>query len=106
MPGSRKRLIPALAAPARRLAARMILVALVALAALPGVLLPATEARAAATPLFVQTASNEVGSGTTNAVAFESANGAGNLVVAYVVWNNTGAVSVSDSRGNGYASAG
>jgi glucose/arabinose dehydrogenase/PKD repeat protein len=80
----------------------MIVVALVALAAL----LPATEARAASTPLFVQTASNEVGSGTTNAVAFGNANGAGNLVVAYVIWSNTGAVSVSDSRGNGYASAG
>ena len=38
--------------------------------------------------------------------AFTNANAAGNLVVAYVIWNNTGAVSLSDSRGNSYASAG
>ena len=75
------------------------------LTALFWVLLSGPAAQAA-TPAFVQTASNEVCSGTTNSVAFGSANGAGNLIVAYVVWNNTGAVSMSDSRGNAYASAG
>ena len=39
-------------------------------------------------------------------VAFTNNNTAGNLIVAYVIWNNTGAVSLSDSRGNAYASAG
>ena len=31
---------------------------------------------------------------------------AGNLIVAYAIWNNAGGVSLSDSRGNAYASAG
>jgi glucose/arabinose dehydrogenase/PKD repeat protein len=60
---------------------------------------------AAATPAFVQTRSREVTSGTTNALAFTSANTAGNLIVVAVVWNNTGAVTVTDSRANTYTSA-
>ena len=56
----------------------------------------------AATPSFVQGASNEVGSGTTNSVAFSQANTAGNLIAVYVVWNNSGAVTVADNRGNPY----
>jgi glucose/arabinose dehydrogenase len=60
----------------------------------------------AATPAFVQTRAAEVGSGTTNSVAFSNANTAGNLIVAYVIWNNSGGVSVSDSRGNPYTSVG
>jgi glucose/arabinose dehydrogenase/chitodextrinase len=58
-----------------------------------------------AAPTFVQTAAREVNSGTTNALAFTSANTAGNLVVAYVVWSNTSTVTVTDSRGNTYAAA-
>src|SRR6266540_352453 len=46
-----------------------------------------------------------VTSGKVNSLAFSSANTAGNLIVAYVLWNNTGSVSLSDSRGNGYAGA-
>ena len=57
----------------------------------------------AATPTFVQAKANEVTSGTTNSVAFASANGAGNLIVAYVVWNNGGTASVTDTRGNAYS---
>ena len=51
----------------------------------------------------MQTRAREVTSGTTNSLAFTSANTAGNLIVVYVVWNNTGAVSLSDTRGNTYA---
>jgi glucose/arabinose dehydrogenase/PKD repeat protein len=57
----------------------------------------------AATPTFVQAKANEVTSGTTNRVAFTSANGVGNLIVAYVVWNNGGTASVTDTRGNAYS---
>ena len=57
-----------------------------------------------AAPAFVQGAANEIRSGTTNSRAFPNANTAGNLIVAYVVWTNTGTVTLSDSKGNSYAS--
>ena len=64
------------------------------------------ESAHAAGPAYVQGGAKEVRSGTTNALSFGTGNGAGNLVVAYVVWNNTGTATVTDSRGNAYASAG
>src|SRR4029453_15021635 len=70
-----------------------------------GVLPPQREAVAAATPTFVQARANEVTSGSTNSLALRSATAAGNLIVVYVLWSNAGAVSLSDSRGNSYASA-
>jgi glucose/arabinose dehydrogenase len=70
-----------------------------------GILPPHLDAIAAATPTFVQSRANEVTSGSTNSLAFSSPNTAGNLIVVYVLWGNTGAVSLSDSRGNSYASA-
>ena len=63
-------------------------------------------AAAVATPTFVQAKSKQIRSGTANSLAFTSANVAGNLIVVSVVWSNTGAVSLADSRGNAYASAG
>src|SRR4029079_18732586 len=89
---------------ARRMRARGAATSLVVLAALLCLLLPA--AAQAATPTFVQTGAAEIRSGTTNPVSFAGANTAGNLIVAYVVWNNTGSVTLSDSRGNAYLSAG
>ena len=59
----------------------------------------------AATPTFVQARAKEINSGTVNSLAFNSANTAHNLVVVYVLWNNTGSVAVSDNRGNSYAAA-
>ena len=59
----------------------------------------------AATPGYVQGQGNEIKSGTVNSLAFQSANTAGNLIVAYVVWSTTSAVTVSDSKGSVYASA-
>jgi glucose/arabinose dehydrogenase/PKD repeat protein len=104
MPSPRSRPIPVIAALAgSRRAVRIAIAAGVLAASLS--LLPALDAYAADTPTFVQTRAKEVNSGTTNALAFNSANTAGNLIVAYVVWNNTGAVSLSDSHGNGYTSA-
>ena len=67
--------------------------------------LPRVNALAAATPTFVQATAKEVKSGTTNSLAFSSANTAGNLIVVYATWSNTGSVTVSDSRGNSYATA-
>jgi chitodextrinase len=60
---------------------------------------------AAATPSFKQAKANEISSGTTDSVTFASANTAGNLIVVYVLWNNTNTVGVSDSKGNTYAAA-
>jgi hypothetical protein len=77
---------------------------LIAASVLIGTLSTPRDALAAATPTFVQARANEVTSGSTNSLAFNTANTAGNLIVVYVLWNNTGAVSLSDSRGNSYAS--
>ncbi len=74
--------------------------ALVVAAAMLSIVSPSVAS--AATPAYVQGASAQVGSGTTASVAFPGANTAGNLIVAYVVWNNTGTVTVSDSKGNTY----
>ena len=94
---------PSLAA-ARWRAPRLAGVA-VALGVLLSLSLPTLAARAASTPTFVQTKSNEVSSGTSNTLAFTNANASGNLIVAYVVWSNTSTVTVTDSNGNGYVSA-
>jgi len=59
-----------------------------------------------APPAFVQGRAGESTSGTTTPVAFASNNAAGNLIVAYVIWSNSGTVSLADSRGNTYAAAG
>ncbi len=59
----------------------------------------------AAVPSFVQAQAREISSGKTNSVTFASANTAGNLIVASVLWSNAGAVTLADSRGNAYASA-
>jgi chitodextrinase len=56
-------------------------------------------------PRFVQKRFLEVTSGSSVSVIFRRPNTAGNLIVAYVVWDNGGAVSLTDSRGNSYVSA-
>ncbi|HSX28375.1 MAG TPA: fibronectin type III domain-containing protein [Candidatus Saccharimonadales bacterium] len=60
---------------------------------------------AAASPSFKQAKANEISSGNSNSVTFASANTAGDLIVVYVLWNNTDAVNLSDSLGNTYAAA-
>jgi glucose/arabinose dehydrogenase/PKD repeat protein len=59
---------------------------------------------AAATPVFQQANAREITSGTVNSVAFTNANTAGNLIVVYAVWGNTGSVTLSDTAGNTYVS--
>jgi glucose/arabinose dehydrogenase/PKD repeat protein/chitodextrinase len=39
-----------------------------------------------------------------NSLAFTNANAAGNLIIVYVVWDNSSPVTLRDSRGNTYAS--
>lgn len=58
----------------------------------------------AANPAFVQARAKQITSGTVNSLAFANANTVGNLILVYVVWDNSGPVTLRDSRGNGYAS--
>ena len=58
----------------------------------------------AANPAFVQARSKQITTGTVNSLTFTNANAAGNLIVAYVVWDNPSPVTLRDSRGNTYAS--
>jgi len=60
---------------------------------------------AAATPTFVQEKDNQVTTGKTNSVSFTSPTTNGNIIVAYLIWDNTSAATVSDSAGNIYVSA-
>ncbi len=62
-------------------------------------------AHAAVTPVFVQEKDLQVTSGNSVSVTFPSPNAAGNLIVAYVIWDNSGSVFLSDTRGNTYIGA-
>ena len=75
-------------------------------AALAGSALVPPPAQAAARRAFVQKRDVEIRSGGSASVAFARPNKAGNLIVVYVVWDNGDPVSLTDSRGNTYASAG
>ncbi|MFA6105309.1 MAG: hypothetical protein WC725_01770 [Patescibacteria group bacterium] len=69
-------------------------------------LLGKTNSAMAATPAFVQVNAKEVISSTTNRLTFKKANIAGNTIVVYVAWTNTGTTTITDNRGNVYQSAG
>jgi len=56
----------------------------------------------AATSALVQGRAKEITSGTTNSLAFNNPNTAGNLIVVYAIWGNTGSATISDSNGNAY----
>ena len=79
----------------------LVAVSVAVLASLP----PPNAAFAAVKPVFVQKKYFQVTSGSSVSVTFKKPNTAGNLIIAYVVWDNSGLVSVTDSRGNAYASA-
>jgi glucose/arabinose dehydrogenase/chitodextrinase len=78
------------------------LVSVVALLLVGGILV---KMASAATPTFKQAKAKEITSGVTDGVAFASANTAGDAIVVSLVWSNTGAVNVTDSRGNTYTPA-
>src|SRR5438128_12492504 len=75
-----------------------------ALASLLLALVVVTVAQAA-TPAFVQEKDRQINAGTSNSVAFSAPTTAGNLIVVYLIWDNTGSASVADSLANSYASA-
>ena len=54
---------------------------------------------------FIQKRYLRVISGGSVSVTFKKPNAAGNLIVAYVVWDNAGTVSITDTTGNAYDSA-
>jgi hypothetical protein len=62
-------------------------------------------AYAAPSAAYVQGRATQVTSGTTASLAFSKANTAGNMIVVYLVWDNPGTVTLSDTRGNTYTPA-
>jgi chitodextrinase len=68
-------------------------------------IVPSDQAHCANTPSFVQKAELRITMGSRVSVNFSSSNTAGNLIIAYLVWDNSGSASISDSRGNTYSSA-
>ncbi len=81
----------------------VLVTALILTTAIPSIVSPSQAYAASAA--FVQGGDTQVGSGTTASLAFPSANTSGNLIVVYVVWDNPGTVTVSDTRGNTYTAA-
>ena len=67
-------------------------------------LLVTTTTNPTSIPTFVQTKQNQISSGTSVSTSFNSATGAGNTIVAYVIWNNTASVTLKDSRGDSFVS--
>jgi chitodextrinase len=59
----------------------------------------------AAAPAFVQDNQNLVSSGTSMTTSFKTATTAGDLIVAFVEWDNSGSMSLTDSNGNTYTAA-
>jgi len=70
-----------------------------------GQLVVTTTAAASKPPSFVQVNNNQIASGTSTAVSFKSLTQAGNTIVAYVIWSNTGNVALTDTRGDSFVSA-
>jgi Fibronectin type III domain len=68
--------------------------------------LGAWEGVAQAAPSHVQGKTGYVGSGRSVSATLDRSATAGNLIAVYVVWSNTSAATVTDSRGNTYAPAG
>lgn len=89
--------------PLRRFRAGGVLLALSV--TILGSLALANAAHAALRPRFVQERYFRVTGGSSVSVRFARPNKAGDLIVAYVVWDNTGPVSLTDSTGNAYVSA-
>jgi len=73
--------------------------------AVTGILPPTRCAHAAAKRLFVQKRDQQVTAGSSISVTFRRPNTFGNLIVAYLVWDNSTTVSLTDSRGNTYLNA-
>ena len=59
-----------------------------------------------APPSFVQAKQSLISNGTNVSAAFNTATAAGHTIVAYVIWSNTGSVTLTDSRGDTFVSVG
>src|SRR5262245_8035991 len=77
----------------------------VAAAVFAGHLVTPAGVALAARRILVQKRFTETTSGTTVSVGLRKTTTAGNLIVAYVVWDNPGGATVADSAGNTYTSA-
>jgi chitodextrinase len=55
-------------------------------------------------PTFVQSTQNQIGKGSSVSLAFSGATKAGNTIVAYVIWSNSGSVALTDSQGDAFNS--
>src|SRR5262249_52203686 len=66
----------------------------------------ASAAAASTTRAYAQKRYLRVAAGSSVSVAFRRPNVAGNLIVAFVVWDNGGGVSLGDSAGNAYQNVG
>lgn len=75
---------------------KVICVVAISAVALAGIIMPHTVF--AASPKFEQFKDKKITSGNVNSVAFSNPNKAGSLIVVYVLWENTGGVTVTDSR--------
>ena len=73
---------------------------------LPSSTTTTTPGGAVAEPTFVQEVAQQVISGTSNSVSFERGNRDGDLIVVYVLWSNTGDVTLTDTNGNTYRAVG
>ncbi len=65
-----------------------------------------TTSGAVTPPSFVQVNNNQISSGSTTSVTLNAPTVAGNTIVAYLIWNNTGSAAVSDSRGDTFIGVG
>ncbi len=65
-----------------------------------------TTPPAATPPSFVQGNRDQISYGTSTSVPFNSPTLAGNTIVVYVIWSNTAAITVTDTRNDTFVSAG
>jgi chitodextrinase len=66
----------------------------------------ATASTALTPPTFVQANNNQIANGSSTSVIFSAPTQPGNTIVVYVIWNNIGAVVLSDSAGNTFVNVG
>jgi chitodextrinase len=65
-----------------------------------------SAAGSAVPPSFVQVNHNQTSVGSSVSVALNAVTSASNTLVAYVIWDNTGSVALTDSRGDSFTSVG
>jgi chitodextrinase len=63
-----------------------------------------TAPRPTSPPSVVQVNQSQISSGKSTSVAFKAAATVGRTIVAYVIWNNAGSVTLTDSRGDAFVS--